>query len=388
MRITRIAASSFPLTTNLSNSRRVLKEIRITVVAVESDIVREGRRLTGYGFSSFGRPSCDAQIRERMAPRVLAAAPESLLDPARENFDPLRIWACAGSGEKPAGHAERSTAIGTLDLAVWDLVAKIERKPLHRVLAERYSGGSVRDRVFCYVGGGWYRPGQTVADLQSEMRGHLDAGYTQLKMKVGGLALGDDCRRVEAVLAVVGSGRNLAVDANAVFDRETAIERARSLAPYELRWFEEPCNPLDYESYKAVASCYAPPIASGECLSGSQELDNFLRYSGLRPDRDIIQLDPPLSYGVTEYLDIIRVAEQHGFGRGSLFPHGGNLMSLHVAGGFGLGGSESYPGVFGAFGGFNDEVTIEDGCARLPSSPGLGFEQKAELFPMMRGLLD
>ena len=388
MKLTRIAARSFPLTTNMSNSRRTLKEILITVVAVESDIVREGRRLVGYGFSSFGRPSCDAQVRERMAPRVLAAAPESLLDVAGGNFDPLRIWACASAGEKPAGHAERSAAIGTLDLAVWDLAAKVERKPLHRVLAERFNGGQASESVFCYVGGGWYRPGQTAADLQAEMRGHLDAGYTQVKMKVGGLSIAEDCARVEAVLKVVGGGEHLAVDANAVFDRSAALERARSLSPYGLRWFEEPCNPLDYESYKAVAACYAPPIASGECLSGAQELDNFLRYSGLRPDRDIIQLDPPLSYGVTEYLEIVKVAQQHGFGRRSLFPHGGNLMSLHVAGGLGLGGSESYPGVFGMFGGFNSEVTVAAGHARLPQSPGLGFEEKPELFPLMRSLLD
>jgi L-alanine-DL-glutamate epimerase-like enolase superfamily enzyme len=306
---------------------------------------------------------------------------------AGENFDPIRIWSHAAADEKPAGHAERSVAIGTLDLAVWDLVAKIEGMPLHRVLAERYGGGEVRESVFCYVGGGWYRPGQTLADLQAEMRAHLDAGYTQVKMKVGGLSRVEDCARVEAVLKVVGSGDHLAVDANAVFDQRMALERAASLAPYGLRWFEEPCNPLDYEAYKAVAASYGPPIASGECLSGAQELDNFLRYSALRPDRDILQLDPPLSYGVTEYLQILRVAQQHGFSRVSLWPHGGNLMSLHVAGGLGLGGSESYPGVFGAFGGFNREVTIERGYARLPKSPGLGFEEKPELLPLLRSLI-
>jgi len=388
MRITRIAAESFPLTTSMSNSRRVLKEIRITVVAVECDVVREGRRLVGYGYSSFGRPSCHTQIRERVAPRVLAAAPADLLDEAGANFDPLRVWAHAAADEKPAGHAERSVAIGTVDLAVWDLVAKIEGKPLHLLLAERHGGGTARESVFCYVGGGWYRPGQTAADLQAEMQGHLEAGYTQVKMKVGGLSIAEDCARVEAVLAVVGDGRHLAVDANAVFEPSAALERARSLAPYALRWFEEPCNPLDYEGYKAVAASYAPPIATGECLSGAQELDNFLRYSAMRPDRDIIQLDPPLSYGVTEYLRIVQVAERHGFGRDALWPHGGNLMSLHVAGGLGLGGSESYPGVFGAFGGFNREVTIDGGYARLPQSPGLGFEEKPELFPLMRSLLD
>lgn len=387
MRITRILATSVPLTTNLSNSRRILKEIKITIVAVESDVMRAGKPLVGYGFSSFGRPPCETQVRERFAPRVLNAEPESLLADGGANLDPIRIWACASQGEKPGGHAERSVGIGTLDLAVWDLVAKIEEKPLHRVLAERYSHGNCQDRVFCYVGGGWYFPGQTTKDLQDEMRRHLDAGYTQVKMKIGGLSLGEDSRRIEAVLKVVGRGENLAVDSNAVFDRDAAIVRAKAISSYGLRWFEEPCDPLDYESYKAIAQCYGPPLASGECLSGSQELNNFLLYSGFRPEKDIIQLDPPLSYGITEYLKILDVAERNGFTRKSMFPHGGNLMGLHIAGGLGLGGCESYPGVFGVFGGFNDEVQIADGCAVLPQSPGLGFEAKPDLFPIMKKLV-
>ena len=88
---------------------------------------------------------------------------------------------------KAGGHSERSIGIGTIEVAVWDAVAKIAGKPLHRVLAERYNGGKVPDKVFCYVGGGWYAPGKTIKDLQDEMRRHLDAGYTMVKMKVGGM---------------------------------------------------------------------------------------------------------------------------------------------------------------------------------------------------------
>ena len=66
-------------------------------------------------------------------------------------------------------------------------------------MAERFNGGKIAEKVFCYVGAGWYAPGKTTADLQDEMRSHLDAGYTMVKMKVGGMTLAEDLHRVEAV---------------------------------------------------------------------------------------------------------------------------------------------------------------------------------------------
>lgn len=387
MRITKVLEKTIPLATNISNSARSLKDIKTTIVAVVSDVIRSGRPLVGFAFSSIGRASHGAPLRERLVPRVLGASPELLLNVAGTNFDPARLHSVVIQNEKLGGDAERSAAIGTLDIAVWDLVAKIEEKPLHHVLAERFSAGNIQDRVFCYVGGGWYRQGQTTKDLQSEMRGHLDAGYSMLKMKVGGLPLVEDCKRIEAVLEVVGDSQSLAVDANCIFDRQQAIDCGKAIAPFGLRWYEEPCHPHDYEAYKAVAQSYSLPLASCENLFSPRELENFLRYSRLRGDRDIIQIDPPLAYGITGYLRVIEIAQRLGFSRKSLFPHGGNLMGLHIAAGFGLGGCESYPGVFGAAGGFNDEVTIAGGYASLPQSPGLGFEAKPELFPVMREMI-
>src|SRR5262249_1542885 len=156
--------------------------------------------------------------------------------------------------------------IGTIEVAVWDAVAKIAGKPLHQLLAERYNGGKIAKKLFCYVGGGWYWPGQTTKDLQDEMRRHLAAGYTMVKMKVGGLPLDEDLRRVEAVLAIVGEGERLAVDANSKFSRDEALAYARALAPFKLRWFEEPCDPLAFSLYAEIASVYSAPLATGENL--------------------------------------------------------------------------------------------------------------------------
>src|SRR5262249_49999960 len=183
-------------------------------------------------------------------------------------------------------------AIGAIEVAIWDAVAKIAGKPLHRVLAERYNNGKIASKVFCYVGGGWYFPGQTVRDLQDEMRRHLDAGYTMVKMKVSGLKLSDDVRRVEAVKSILPTGAELAVDANSKFGRSEALAYAKALAPFGLRWFEEPCDPLDFALLAEIAGVYQPPLSTGENLFSTQDVENLLRFGGLRSERnDVIQVD-------------------------------------------------------------------------------------------------
>jgi L-alanine-DL-glutamate epimerase-like enolase superfamily enzyme len=386
MRIVDIRETAVPLKSSLANSSFDFSEMTTSVVAVVTDIVRDGRAVAGFAFNSTGRYACGAQMRDRFIPRVLAAKPDSLIDDSGENLDPEKILACMMQREKAGGHSERSIAIGTVEVAVWDAVAKIANKPLHRLLAERFNGSRVTDKVFCYVGGGWYWPGQTIADLQDEMRRHLDAGYTMVKMKVGGLPLAEDMRRVEAVLSVVGSGARLAVDANCRFGRDEALAYARALAPLRLRWFEEPCDPLDFALMAELAGAYEAPLATGENLYSTKDVENLVRFGGLRADRDVIQVDPPQAYGISQYARMVAMLERRGWRRASLFPHGGNQMSLQIAGGFGLGGAESYPGVFGAFGGFADDARIENGCLKLPDRPGIGFEGQAALYSIMREL--
>jgi L-alanine-DL-glutamate epimerase-like enolase superfamily enzyme len=387
MRIVDIRETAIPINSQISNSSFDFSEMTTSVVAVITDVKREGKRVAGFAFNSTGRYACGAQMRARFIPRVLAAKPESLLDARAENFDPEKVLGCMMQREKAGGHSERSIPIGTIEVAVWDAVAKIADKPLHRVLAERYNAGTQADKVFCYVGGGWYAPGQTFADVQDEMRRHLDAGYTMVKMKVGGLPLAEDVKRVTAVLEVVAPRRGrLAVDANCKFGRDDALAYAKALAPLRLAWFEEPCDPLDYALTAEIAAAYAPPLATGENLFSTPDVENLVRFGGLRADRDIIQVDPPQSYGIVQFARTVAMLERRGWKRTSLFPHGGNQMSLHIAGGFGLGGAESYPGVFGAFGGFADDAVLHDGYLNLPDRPGIGFEAQNALYRIMKEL--
>src|ERR1700720_2900428 len=231
MRIIDIRETSVPLNSTLANSSIDFSEMTTSVVAVITDVKRDGETVCGFAFNSTGRYACGAQMRSRFIPRILKAEPYSLLNESGDNFAPEKILSVMMRNEKSGGHSERSIAIGTIEVAVWDAVAKIAGKPLHRVLAQRYNGGKSATKVFCYVGGGWYAPGQTVKDLQDEMCRHLDAGYTMVKMKVGGLPLAEDVRRLEAVLAVVGAGTRLAVDANCKFERDAALAYAQALAP-------------------------------------------------------------------------------------------------------------------------------------------------------------
>jgi L-alanine-DL-glutamate epimerase-like enolase superfamily enzyme len=387
MRIIDIRETAIPLNSTLANSGFNFSEMTTSVVAVMTDVIRDGRPVTGFAFNSTGRYACGAQMRARFIPRILKADPKSLVDETGENLSPEKILAVMMQNEKSGGHSERSIGIGTIEVAVWDAVAKIAGKPLHRLLAERYNNGRVAEKVFCYVGGGWYAPGKTTTDLQDEMRGHLDAGYTMVKMKVGGMALADDLGRVEAVKSILPNGGTLAVDANSKFGRDDALAYARGLKPFGLRWFEEPCDPLDFALLAEVGDAYGAALSTGENLFSTQDVDNLVRFGGLKASRnDVIQVDPPQAYGIVQYARTLDVLARHQWPRRLLFPHGGNQMSLAIAAGFGLGGAESYPGVFGDFGGFADDAELQDGYLTLSDRPGIGFEGQGRLYRIMREL--
>jgi L-alanine-DL-glutamate epimerase-like enolase superfamily enzyme len=327
-------------------------------------------------------------MRERIVPRVLEAAPHSLIDEVNDNLDPFRIWTRMMTNEKPGGHGERSVAVGTLDMAVWDAVAKIEGKPLYRLLADRYRGGMADERVWVYAAGGYYHPGKGLEALQDEMRGYRDRGYRVVKMKVGAVKLAEDLRRIEAVLEIVGDGQNLCVDVNGRFDLETAIAFGEAVAPYGLRWYEEAGDPLDYALQAELSRHYDSAMATGENLFSMQDARNLIRHGGMRPDRDVLQFDCALSYGLVEYMRTLDMLAAHGWSSRRVVPHGGHQMSLNIAAGLHLGGNESYPDVFKPFGGFADGVAVEDGYIGLPDIPGVGFEAKADLYAVMRTLLD
>jgi D(-)-tartrate dehydratase len=386
MRIVDIRETAIALKSSLRNAVFDFSEMTTSVVAVMTDVIREGKPVVGYSFNSTGRYACGASMRERFIPRILKAKPDSLVDAAGGNLDPEKILAAMMQREKPGGHTERSVAIGTIEVACWDAVAKIAGKPLHRVLAERYNGGALIDQVPCYVGGGWYEPGKGIPELLDEIRGKLDQGYQVMKIKVGGASIAEDVARVEAALKLMPSSQYLAVDANAGFNRERALAYAKALAPYQLKWFEEPTDPLGYELLNEFIVHYGAAVGTGENLFSTQDVENLVTFGGLRAGVDFIQTDVPQSYGIVQFARTLAMLQRRGWSRQSIFPHGGNQMTLHLVGGFGLGGCEAYPGVFGIFAGFADDAQVANGHLKLPDRPGIGFEAQNALYAVMHAL--
>jgi D(-)-tartrate dehydratase len=388
MRILKIAEKTAAISSPISNAYIDFSKMTCSVVAVITDVVRDGKPIIGYGFNSNGRYGQGSLIRDRFRARILDADPKTLVDEKQENLDPVKTWACMMTNEKPGGHGERSVAVGTIDMAVWDAVAKIAGKPLFRLLAERYGNGVADPKVFVYAAGGYYSPGKGLEGLRREMRSYLDGGYNVVKMKIGGASLAEDQRRIEAVLTELGSGPQLAVDANGRFDLKTAVAYAKALSQYPLFWYEEAGDPLDYELQTELAKYYSGPMATGENLFSMQDARNLIRYGGMRPDRDWLQFDCALSYGLVEYLRILQMLKEHGWSWRRCIPHGGHQLSLNIAAGLGLGGNESYPDLFQPYGGFPDGVRVEAGYVTLPELIGIGFEGKSDLFREMNALTE
>lgn len=388
MRIVDIRERTVSISSPIRNGVIDFSEMTVSVVAIITDEIRDGRPVVGFGFNSNGRYAQGGLLRERFIPRLRRATPESLIDAEHGIFDPFAIWETVMRNEKPGGHGERAVAVGILDMAVWDLVAKLERQPLHRYLANRCGTVPAAEQVFVYAAGGYYYPGKDDEQLQAEIAGFLEMGYSAVKMKIGGAPLAEDLRRIEAVLGVLdGEGEALAVDANGRLDRSEALEYCRSLAPYGLRWFEEPGDPLDFELNAEVAAHYEGPLATGENLLSMADSRNLLRYGGLRADRDILQMDPALSYGLVEYLRTLRMLEAAGWSQERCIPHGGHQFNLAIAAGLHLGGCESYPGLFEPFGGFADGVQAQASYIDLSDAPGIGMEEKASLRPILDELI-
>ena len=386
MKIIEVRDTVVPIKSDIRNAYIDFGLMTVSVVALITDQVREGKPVVGFGFNSNGRYAQQGLLRERFLPRLRDAAPESLINEAGDNLEPEKIWNCLMKNEKPGGHGDRSVAVGVIDMAVWDAVAKISGVPLYRYLADRYRRGEADGKVSVYAAGGYYYPGKNNEALKREMQSYLDRGYTAVKMKIGGASLADDLGRIEAVLSVVGGGANLAVDANGKFGLKTAIAYAEALSPYGLKWYEEAGDPLDYELQAELANHYEGPMATGENLFSAIDANNLLKYSGLRPDRDILQFDCALSYGLVEYLRTLDMLEEYGWSRRSCIPHGGHQMCLNIAAGLGLGGNESYPDVFKPFNGFADDVAVENGYVGFPDIPGIGLEAKNEPYRIMKEL--
>ena len=388
MKIIEIQEKTVPISSEIQNAYINFKKMDCSVVAIKTDVKKDGKFITGYGFHSNGRYAVSELLTKRFIPRLKESKEEDVLNNEGDNFSPEKIWKILMKNEKPGGHGERSTAVGAIDMAIWDIVSKIENLPLYEYLAKKYGDGTFKNKIFVYAAGGYYYPGKDIQMLQDEMKSYMDLGFTTVKMKIGGASLSDDLKRIESVLKLVGDGKNLCVDANGRFDLKTAIEYGKALEPLNLKWYEEAGDPLDFDLNSELSKNYKNSLATGENLFSMQDSRNLIRYGGMRKNIDWLQFDCSLSYGLVEYLRTLKMLKDNNWSSTRVIPHGGHQISCNIAAGLNLGGNEIYPSLFQPFGGFPDLSTVMDSYVTFPKFIGMGYENKKKLIDLLSKLFN
>ena len=388
MRIVDIREVTINLKGGVSNAIVNFHKHTVSLVALISDQFSEGKPVVGFGFNSIGRFAQGEILRERILPRLAEVAPEKLVNRSGSGFNAEALAQIAMQNEKPGGHGDRAGAVAALELAAWDLNAKLLGEPAYKILRRHFDVAESGVSIPVYAAGGYYYPKDSTKRLNDELLRYQELGYHSFKIKVGGYELREDIPRIEAAVAIAGCGDKIAVDANGRFDLQEALTMAAAIEPYKLRWFEEPGDPLDFDLNRILIESYSGSVATGENLFSLMDSKNLMRFGGMRLGKDIFQMDPGLGYGITEYHRILKALEEFGYQRKQCYPHGGHLINLHLALGLGLGGCEAYPGVFQPIGGYSAQCSLVDGKIAPSDAPGFGLEQKQELYPLMCELVN
>jgi D-arabinonate dehydratase len=335
---------------------RTLTKRDYTIAKVVAENGLEGLGVVGFGVSMHVKEIIEKQLKQHVIGR----------NPL--NFE--RIWEQMYREVYRDRKGLPIVALSAVDIAIWDLIGKFLKQPIHRLL------GGYREKVPCYASGGYYRENEGVKELLKEVESYLDKGFKAIKIKVGAVSLKQDLVRVRAVRELVGPEVQLMIDANNAYDPHTAIKAGREYEKYDIYWYEEPVWPDDLQGSAAVAAALDTPIASGEL--------EYTRY-GFRDiiqnrAADIIQPDAAILGGITEWLRVNAMAVAWNIG---VAPHNAQEINSHLAG--------AKPNVltveFFVKGGdvrledklFKEYREPENGYLKLPEESGLGLQLDEEV---------
>ena len=263
-------------------------------------------------------------------------------------------------------------AMSAIDIALWDVMGKAQRLPLHRML-----GGPKESQVPCYASGGYYWEG-TDPDkyVSDEVRGYVEDGFTAVKIKVGGLPLTEDLRRARAARKAIGPDVILMMDANNAWpDAATAIPAINAFAEVDPFWVEEPLMPDDIRGHAAIREKVSVPIATGEIEATRWGFGELLQLNAV----DMLQPDSTVLGGITEFRRVAGMADSKGV---PSYPHW--MHHLHTSLVASIPNAvmvEYFPdlSVLNLGEVVRNPIRAQDGALPLPQEPGIGvtFDDQA-----------
>lgn len=354
LKITKVTTANYvwPRSRPVRNGLHTYTTVDFAILKVETDA-----GITGYGI---GRPRPgERDFRAQFAEKLVG------LDPTMTEAIWAKLWSPKLYGRR--GHETK--ALSTIDLALWDIKAKLAGMPLYRML------GGFRNRIPTYVAGGYYMEGKGLAELQAEVAGHVERGARAVKMKVGAVPIPEDVARVKAVREQIGPDIKLLVDANCAYTYYDAIQFARRVEEHDVFWFEEPVQPDDYEGMRKIAAATSIPLATGENEYTKHGFRDLIATQAIA----ILQPDARYMGGVTEFMKVAAMAQAHGL---DICPHGDQQVHLQLLGAIPNAGMlEFYPRehnpMYSTVYRHAPELNA-DGTVTVPEVPGLGCDPNEE----------
>lgn len=330
----------------ITNGRHTYATGDLTIVEIQTNI-----GVTGYGS---GRPRAgERQHREEFLQRIVGN------DPTMTEA----IWASLWSPKMSGRRGNETRALSSIDIALWDIKAKIAGLPLYKLL------GGYTDRIKIYMAGGYYVEGKGQQQLEAELASYVELGARAVKMKIGALPIEDDIARIRGARRAIGDDIDLLIDANCAYHFYDAIKLAQRAEEYHPFWFEEAVQPDDYDGFRRIAAKTSIPLATGE--------NEYTKYGF----RDLIQtqaisfLNPDARYmgGVTEFLKVAALAETHGL---EICPHGDQQVHLQLLGAIPNARLLEYAGsqLRSRRAYLETPELNDDGTITIPNTPGAGLD--------------
>ncbi|NEU31392.1 mandelate racemase/muconate lactonizing enzyme family protein [bacterium LRH843] len=260
------------------------------IVEIKTD---EG--ITGWGESinhGLQPPELSASVVEHaLKPIILGKSP----------FDVEVLWETMYNSTRPFGQKGVVLyAISAIDIALWDIIGKAFKKPVHQLL-----GGAFRKEIEAYATG-FYRTknGNYPQDVVEEALRHKENGYKGMKLKTG-FGIKEDIEDMVAVREAVGEDIKLMMDANCAYNVPAARRIIKELEHIKVHWFEEPISPEDIDGYCELKNLSSMYIAAGENEASKIGFRDWISRKAV----DVLQPDLGSAGGFTECKKIAALAQ-------------------------------------------------------------------------------